>query len=253
MHVPFAGTGSASAFPAPSVGKAPAFSPALRRHLFGTPPAPFRHRFGLLPPAFFPPLRHFLRHSAGIFSAPRRHLSGTVSGSFRRHFFRRSGIFSAAPQVLSQHLPPAFPGHPAGIFSGTFPGTAPASFPTLRRYPADATGVFRRLHLGLGAPQAPSSPNLPSRLLRHRRHPAEAPSRSGRTDLGSAAEGPRNQLQKRLSCSGSITSSTSPLARSISKSTPPPPVLGRPVVEISPPRGSAARRLPVWAPVEAPV
>ncbi len=220
MHVPFAGTGSASAFPAPSVGKAPAFSPALRRHLFGTPPAPFRHRFGLLPPAF--------------------------SG-------HRSGIFSAAPQVLSQHLPPAFPGHPAGIFSGTFPGTAPASFPTLRRYPADATGVFRRLHLGLGAPQAPSSPNLPSRLLRHRRHPAEAPSRSGRTDLGSAAEGPRNQLQKRLSCSGSITSSTSPLARSISKSTPPPPVLGRPVVEISPPRGSAARRLPVWAPVEAPV
>lgn len=220
MHVPFAGTGSASAFPAPSVGKAPAFSPALRRHLFGTPPAPFRHRFGLLPPAF--------------------------SG-------HRSGIFSAAPQVLSQHLPPAFPGHPAGIFSGTFPGTAPASVPTLRRYPADATGVFRRLHLGLGAPQAPSSPNLPSRLLRHRRHPAEAPSRSGRTDLGSAAEGPRNQLQKRLSCSGSITSSTSPLARSISKSTPPPPVLGRPVVEISPPRGSAARRLPVWAPVEAPV
>ena len=220
MHVPFAGPGSASAFPAPSVGKAPAFSPALRRHLFGTPPAPFRHRFGLLPPAF--------------------------SG-------HRSGIFSAAPQVLSQHLPPAFPGHPAGIFSGTFPGTAPASFPTLRRYPADATGVFRRLHLGLGAPQAPSSPNLPSRLLRHRRHPAEAPSRSGRTDLGSAAEGPRNQLQKRLSCSGSITSSTSPLARSISKSTPPPPVLGRPVVEISPPRGSAARRLPVWAPVEAPV
>lgn len=220
MHVPFAGTGSASAFPAPSVGKAPAFSPALRRHLFGTPPAPFRHRFGLLPPAF--------------------------SG-------HRFGIFSAAPQVLSQHLPPAFPGHPAGIFSGTFPGTAPASFPTLRRYPADATGVFRRLHLGLGAPQAPSSPNLPSRLLRHRRHPAEAPSRSGRTDLGSAAEGPRNQLQKRLSCSGSITSSTSPLARSISKSTPPPPVLGRPVVEISPPRGSAARRLPVWAPVEAPV
>lgn len=220
MHVPFAGTGSASAFPAPSVGKAPAFSPALRRHLFGTPPASFRHRFGLLPPAF--------------------------SG-------HRSGIFSAAPQVLSQHLPPAFPGHPAGIFSGTFPGTAPASFPTLRRYPADATGVFRRLHLGLGAPQAPSSPNLPSRLLRHRRHPAEAPSRSGRTDLGSAAEGPRNQLQKRLSCSGSITSSTSPLARSISKSTPPPPVLGRPVVEISPPRGSAARRLPVWAPVEAPV
>lgn len=215
MHVPFAGTGSASAFPAPSVGKAPAFSPALRRHLFGTPPAPFRHRFGLLPPAF--------------------------SG-------HRSGIFSAAPQVLSQHLPPAFPGHPAGIFSD-----APASFPTLRRYPADATGVFRRLHLGLGAPQAPSSPNLPSRLLRHRRHPAEAPSRSGRTDLGSAAEGPRNQLQKRLSCSGSITSSTSPLARSISKSTPPPPVLGRPVVEISPPRGSAARRLPVWAPVEAPV
>ena len=212
MHVPFAGTGSASAFPAPSVGKAPAFSPALRRHLSGTPPAPFRHRFGLLPPAF--------------------------SG-------HRSGIFSAAPQVLSQHLPPAFPGHPAGIFSGTFPGTAPASFPTLRRYPADATGVFRRLHLGLGAPQAPSSPNLPSRLLRHRRHPAEAPSRSGRTDLGSAAEGPRNQLQKRLSCSGSITSSTSPLARSISKSTPPPPVLGRPVVEISPPRGSAARRLPV--------
>lgn len=220
MHVPFAGSGSASAFPAPSVGKAPAFSPALRRHLFGTPPAPFRHRFGLLPPAF--------------------------SG-------HRSGIFSAAPQVLSQHLPPAFPGHPAGIFSGTFPGTAPASFPTLRRYPADATGVFRRLHLGLGAPQAPSSPNLPSRLLRHRRHPAEAPSRSGRTDLGSAAEGPRNQLQKRLSCSGSITSSTSPLARSISKSTPPPPVLGRPVVEISPPRGSVARRLPVWAPVEAPV
>jgi hypothetical protein len=220
LHVPFAGTGSASAFPAPSAGKAPAFSPALRRHLFGTPPAPFRHRFGLLPPAF--------------------------SG-------HRSGIFSAAPQVLSQHLPPAFPGHPAGIFSGTFPGTAPASFPTLRRYPADATGVFRRLHLGLGAPQAPSSPNLPSRLLRHRRHPAEAPSRSGRTDLGSAAEGPRNQLQKRLSCSGSITSSTSPLARSISKSTPPPPVLGRPVVEISPPRGSAARRLPVWAPVEAPV
>lgn len=220
MHVPFAGTGSASAFPAPSVGKAPAFSPALRRHLFGTLPAPFRHRFGLLPPAF--------------------------SG-------HRSGIFSAAPQVLSQHLPPAFPGHPAGIFSGTFPGTAPASFPTLRRYPADATGVFRRLHLGLGAPQTPSSPNLPSRLLRHRRHPAEAPSRSGRTDLGSAAEGPRNQLQKRLSCSGSITSSTSPLARSISKSTPPPPVLGRPVVEISPPRGSAARRLPVWAPVEAPV
>lgn len=220
MHVPFAGTGSASAFPAPSVGKAPAFSPALRRHLFGTLPAPFRHRFGLLPPAF--------------------------SG-------HRSGIFSAAPQVLSQHLPPAFPGHPAGIFSGTFPGTAPASFRTLRRYPADATGVFRRLHLGLGAPQAPSSPNLPSRLLRHRRHPAEAPSRSGRTDLGSAAEGPRNQLQKRLSCSGSITSSTSPLARSISKSTPPPPVLGRPVVEISPPRGSAARRLPVWAPVEAPV
>ncbi len=220
MHVPFAGSGSASAFPAPSAGKAPAFSPALRRHLFGTPPAPFRHRFGLLPPAF--------------------------SG-------HRSGIFSAAPQVLSQHLPPAFPGHPAGIFSGTFPGTAPASFPTLRRYPADATGVFRRLHLGLGAPQAPSSPNLPSRLLRHRRHPAEAPSRSGRTDLGSAAEGPRNQLQKRLSCSGSITSSTSPLARSISKSTPPPPVLGRPVVEISPPRGSAARRLPVWAPVEAPV
>ena len=220
MHVPFAGSGSASAFPAPSVGKAPAFSPALRRHLFGTPPAPFRHRFGLLPPAF--------------------------SG-------HRSSIFSAAPQVLSQHLPPAFPGHPAGIFSGTFPGTAPASFPTLRRYPADATGVFRRLHLGLGAPQAPSSPNLPSRLLRHRRHPAEAPSRSGRTDLGSAAEGPRNQLQKRLSCSGSITSSTSPLARSISKSTPPPPVLGRPVVEISPPRGSAARRLPVWAPVEAPV
>ena len=212
MHVPFAGTGSASAFPAPSAGKAPAFSPALRRHLFGTPPAPFRHRFGLLPPASF-------RHPAGI--------------------------FSAAPQVLSQHLPPAFPGHPAGIFSGTFPGTAPASFPTLRRYPADATGVFRRLHLGLGAPQAPSSPNLPSRLLRHRRHPAEAPSRSGRTDLGSAAEGPRNQLQKRLSCSGSITSSTSPLARSISKSTPPPPVLGRPVVEISPPRGSAARRLPV--------
>ena len=220
MHVPFAGTGSASAFPAPSAGKAPAFSPALRRHLFGTPPAPFRHRFGLLPPAF--------------------------SG-------HRSGIFSDAPQVLSQHLPPAFPGHPAGIFSGTFPGTAPASFPTLRRYPADATGVFRRLHLGLGAPQAPSSPNLPSRLLRHRRLPAEAPSRSGRTDLGSAAEGPRNQLQKRLSCSGSITSSTSPLARSISKSTPPPPVLGRPVVEISPPRGSAARRLPVWAPVEAPV
>lgn len=220
MHVPFAGSGSASAFPAPSAGKAPAFSPALRRHLFGTPPAPFRHRFGLLPPAF--------------------------SG-------HRSGIFSAAPQVLSQHLPPAFPGHPAGIFSGTFPGTAPASFPTLRRYPADATGVFRRLHLGLGAPQAPSSPNLPSRLLRHRRHPAEAPNRSGRTDLGSAAEGPRNQLQKRLSCSGSITSSTSPLARSISKSTPPPPVLGRPVVEISPPRGSAARRLPVWAPVEAPV
>ncbi len=220
MHVPFAGTGSASAFPAPSVGKAPAFSPALRRHLFGTLPAPFRHRFGLLPPAF--------------------------SG-------HRSGIFSDAPQVLSQHLPPAFPGHPAGIFSGTFPGTAPASFPTLRRYPADATGVFRRLHLGLGAPQAPSSPNLPSRLLRHRRHPAEVPSRSGRTDLGSAAEGPRNQLQKRLSCSGSITSSTSPLARSISKSTPPPPVLGRPVVEISPPRGSAARRLPVWAPVEAPV
>ena len=220
MHVPFAGSGSASAFPAPSVGKAPAFSPALRRHLFGTPPASFRHRFGLLPPAF--------------------------SG-------HRSGIFSAAPQVLSQHLPPAFPGHPAGIFSGTFPGTAPASFPTLRRYPADATGVFHRLHLGLGAPQAPSSPNLPSRLLRHRRHPAEAPSRSGRTDLGSAAEGPRNQLQKRLSCSGSITSSTSPLARSISKSTPPPPVLGRPVVEISPPRGSAARRLPVWAPVEAPV
>ena len=220
MQVPFAGTGSASAFPAPSAGKAPAFSPALRRHLFGTPPAPFRHRFGLLPPAF-------PGHPAGI--------------------------FSAAPQVLSQHLPPAFPGHPAGIFSGTFPGTAPASFPTLRRYPADATGVFRRLHLGLGAPQAPSSPNLPSRLLRHRRHPAEAPSRSGRTDLGSAAEGPRNQLQKRLSCSGSITSSTSPLARSISKSTPPPPVLGRPVVEISPPRGSAARRLPVWAPVEAPV
>ncbi len=224
MHVPFAGTGSASAFPAPSVGKAPAFSPALRRHLFGTPPAPFRHRFGLLPPAF--------------------------SG-------HRSGIFSDAPQVPGQHLPPAFPGHPAGIFSGTFPGTAPgtapASFPTLRRYPADATCVFRRLHLGLGAPQAPSSPNLPSRLLRHRRHPAEAPSRSGRTDLGSAAEGPRNQLQKRLSCSGSITSSTSPLARSISKSTPPPPVLGRPVVEISPPRGSAARRLPVWAPVEAPV
>lgn len=220
MHVPFAGSGSASAFPAPSAGKAPAFSPALRRHLFGTPPAPFRHRFGLLPPAF--------------------------SG-------HRSGIFSAAPQVLSQHLPPTFPGHPAGIFSGTFPGTAPASFPTLRRYPADATGVFHRLHLGLGAPQAPSSPNLPSRLLRHRRHPAEAPSRSGRTDLGSAAEGPRNQLQKRLSCSGSITSSTSPLARSISKSTPPPPVLGRPVVEISPPRGSAARRLPVWAPVEAPV
>ena len=220
MHVPFAGTGSASAFPAPSVGKAPAFSPALRRHLFGTPPASFRHRFGLLPPAF--------------------------SG-------HRSGILSAAPPVLRPHLPPAFPGHPAGIFSGTFPGTAPASFPTLRRYPADATGVFRRLHLGLGAPQAPSSPNLPSRLLRHRRHPAEAPSRSGRTDLGSAAEGPRNQLQKRLSCSGSITSSTSPLARSISKSTPPPPVLGRPVVEISPPRGSAARRLPVWAPVEAPV
>lgn len=220
MHVPFAGSGSASAFPAPSAGKAPAFSPAPRQHLFGTPPAPFRHRFGLLPPAF--------------------------SG-------HRSGIFSAAPQVPGQHLPTTFPGHPAGIFSGTFPGTAPASFPTLRRYPADATGVFRRLHLGLGAPQAPSSPNLPSRLLRHRRHPAEAPSRSGRTDLGSAAEGPRNQLQKRLSCSGSITSSTSPLARSISKSTPPPPVLGRPVVEISPPRGSAARRLPVWAPVEAPV
>lgn len=229
MHVPFASSGSASAFPAPSAGifsglasrrrpagifRRPADAPPSRllRHLFGTPPAPFRHRFGLIPPAF--------------------------SG-------HRSGIFSAAPQVLSQHLPPAFPGHPAGIFSGTFPGTAPASFPTLRRYPADATGVFRRLHLGLGAPQAPSSPNLPSRLLRHRRHPAEAPSRSGRTDLGSAAEGPRNQLQKRLSCSGSITSSTSPLARSISKSTPPPPVLGRPVVEISPPRGSAARRLPV--------
>ena len=189
MHVPFAGTGSASAFPAPSVGKAPAFSPALRRHLFGTPPA------------------------------------------FSGH---RSGIFSAAPQVLSQHLPPAFPGHSAGIFS------APR-----RHLSGTVSGSFRRLHLGLGAPQAPSSPNLPSRLLRHRWHPAEAPSRSGRTDLGSAAEGPRNQLQKRLSCSGSITSSTSPLARSISKSTPPPPVLGRPVVEISPPRGSAARRLPV--------
>ena len=235
MHVPFAGTGSASAFPAPSVGKAPAFSPALRRHLSGTPPAPFRHRFGLLPPAFS-------GHRSGIFSAAPQVLSQLLPPAFSGH---RSGIFSAAPQVLSQHLPPAFPGHPAGIFSGTFPGTAPASFPTLRRYPADATGVFRRLHLGLGAPQAPSSPNLPSRLLRHRRHPAEAPSRSGRTDLGSAAEGPRNQLQKRLSCSGSITSSTSPLARSISKSTPPPPVLGRPVVEISPPRGSAARRLPV--------
>ena len=243
MHVPFAGTGSASAFPAPSVGKAPAFSPALRRHLFGTPPAPFRHRFGLLPPAFS-------GHRSGIFSAAPQVLSQHLPPAFPGH---PAGIFSAAPQVLSQHLPPAFPGHPAGIFSGTFPGTAPASFPTLRRYPADATGVFRRLHLGLGAPQAPSSPNLPSRLLRHRRHPAEAPSRSGRTDLGSAAEGPRNQLQKRLSCSGSITSSTSPLARSISKSTPPPPVLGRPVVEISPPRGSAARRLPVWAPVEAPV
>ena len=220
MHVPFAGTGSASDFPAPSVGKAPAFSPAPRRHLSGTVSGSFRRHFPGTAPAFFPPLR---RYSASTF---RRHFPGT---------------------------PPAFPGHPAGIFSGTFPGTAPASFPTLRRYPADATGVFRRLHLGLGAPQAPSSPNLPSRLLRHRRHPAEAPSRSGRTDLGSAAEGPRNQLQKRLSCSGSITSSTSPLARSISKSTPPPPVLGRPVVEISPPRGSAARRLPVWAPVEAPV
>ena len=221
MHVPFAGTGSASAFPAPSAG---IFSGLASRR---RPAGIFRRPAGTFPAPFRAP-------SAGIFRAPLRH-------------------FSAAPQVLSQHLPPAFPGHPAGIFSGTFPGTAPASFPTLRRYPADATGVFRRLHLGLGAPQAPSSPNLPSRLLRHRRHPAEAPSRSGRTDLGSAAEGPRNQLQKRLSCSGSITSSTSPLARSISKSTPPPPVLGRPVVEISPPRGSAARRLPVWAPVEAPV
>lgn len=195
-------------------------------------------------------LRHFLRHSAGIFSAPRRHLSGTVSGSFRRHF----------PGTAPAFFPP-LRRYSASTFRRHFPAprrrpavtSSPASFPTLRRYPADATGVFRRLHLGLGAPQAPSSPNLPSRLLRHRRHPAEAPSRSGRTDLGSAAEGPRNQLQKRLSCSGSITSSTSPLARSISKSTPPPPVLGRPVVEISPPRGSAARRLPVWAPVEAPV
>ena len=209
MHVPFAGSGSASAFPAPSVGKAPAFSPALRRHLFGTVSGSFRRHFPGTAPAFFPPLR---RYSAS---------------TFRRHF-------------------PAPRRRPAVTSS-------PASFPTLRRYPADATGVFRRLHLGLGAPQAPSSPNLPSRLLRHRRHPAEAPNRSGRTDLGSAAEGPRNQLQKRLSCSGSITSSTSPLVRSISKSTPPPPVLGRPVVEISPPRGSAARRLPVWAPVEAPV
>lgn len=195
-------------------------------------------------------LRHFLRHPAGIFSAPRRHLSGTVSGSFRRHF----------PGTAPAFFPP-LRRYSASTFRRHFPAprrrpavtSSPASFPTLRRYPADATGVFRRLHLGLGAPQAPSSPNLPSRLLRHRRHPAEAPSRSGRTDLGSAAEGPRNQLQKRLSCSGSITSSTSPLARSISKSTPPPPVLGRPVVEISPPRGSAARRLPVWAPVEAPV
>ena len=245
MHVPFAGSGSASAFPAPSAG---IFSGLASRR---RPAGIFRR------PADAPPsrlLRHLFRRSAGTQPAP----SAGISRAPRRHLFRhlsghRSGIFSDAPQVLSQHLPPAFPGHPAGIFSGTFPGTAPASFPTLRRYPADATGVFRRLHLGLGAPQAPSSPNLPSRLLRHRRHPAEAPSRSGRTDLGSAAEGPRNQLQKRLSCSGSITSSTSPLARSISKSTPPPPVLGRPVVEISPPRGSAARRLPVWAPVEAPV
>lgn len=225
MHVPFAGTGSASAFPAPSAGIFSGLASRRRpagifRHPAGTFPAPFRAPSAGI---FRAPLRHFFRRSAGTQTAP----SAGISRAPRRHLFRH--------------------------FSGTFPGTAPASFPTLRRYPADATGVFRRLHLGLGAPQAPSSPNLPSRLLRHRRHPAEAPSRSGRTDLGSAAEGPRNQLQKRLSCSGSITSSTSPLARSISKSTPPPPVLGRPVVEISPPRGSAARRLPVWAPVEAPV
>ena len=238
MHVPFAGTGSASAFPAPSAGKAPAFSPALRRHLFGTPPASFRHPAGTFPAPFRAPsagifrapLRHFFRRSAGTQPAP----SAGISRAPRRHLFRhlsghRSGIFSDAPQVPGRRhrrLPPA----------------------SSRAWrPADAPPAFS------GAPQAPSSPNLPSRLLRHRRHPAEAPSRSGRTDLGSAAEGPRNQLQKRLSCSGSITSSTSPLARSISKSTPPPPVLGRPVVEISPPRGSAARRLPVWAPVEAPV
>ena len=230
MHVPFAGTGSASAFPAPSVG---IFSGLASR----------RRPAGIS------------RRPAGTFSAPRRHLSGTVSGSFRRHFpgtapaffppLRRYSAGAFRRHLLGLGVPPTPRRHFPAPRRRPAVTSSPASFPTLRRYPADATGVFRRLHLGLGAPQAPSSPNLPSRLLRHRRHPAEAPSRSGRTDLGSAAEGPRNQLQKRLSCSGSITSSTSPLARSISKSTPPPPVLGRPVVEISPPRGSAARRLPV--------
>lgn len=201
-------------------------------------------------------LRHFLRHSAGIFSAPRRHLSGTVSGSFRRHF----------PGTAPAFFPP-LRRYSASTFRRHFPGTPPASFPAPFRAPL--RHLFRRSAGTRPTPPASSagfisglaSRRRPAGISRRpagtfsapRRHPAEAPSRSGRTDLGSAAEGPRNQLQKRLSCSGSITSSTSPLARSISKSTPPPPVLGRPVVEISPPRGSAARRLPVWAPVEAPV
>ena len=133
MHVPFAGSGSASAFPAPSVGKAPAFSPALRRHLFGTPPASFQHPAGTFPAPFRAPsagifrapLRHFFRRSAGtqpapsagISRAPRRHFPGTPPASFPapfraplRHLFRRSAGTRPTPPASS-----------AGFISGLAP------------------------------------------------------------------------------------------------------------------------------------
>ena len=129
MHVPFAGSGSASAFPAPSVGKAPAFSPALRRHLFGAPPASFRRPAGTFPAPFRAPsagifrapLRHFFRRSAGTRPTPPASSAGFISGlAPRRLLLLRT----------CRH-----------VFSGTA-GTPPASFPAPFRTPL--RHLFRR-------------------------------------------------------------------------------------------------------------